>query len=126
MGQARMQNSSRYLMVIVAVVGFLPAAFADEKDSQVYPTTSWSTATPQSLGMRAAPLRAARDYASNRGGAGIITRHGKIVMSWGDTKKKFDLKSSSKSIGVTSLGLAIDDKNMAISDRHNDHQPKNA
>jgi CubicO group peptidase (beta-lactamase class C family) len=123
MGQARMQNSSRYLIVIVAVVGFLSAAFADEKDSQVYPTTSWSTATPQSLGMRAAPLRDARDYASNRGGAGIITRHGKIVMSWGDTKKKFDLKSSSKSIGITSLGLAIDDKEMALSDLAIDHHP---
>jgi len=39
-------------------------------------------------------------------GSGLITRHGRVVLAWGDPKKRYDLKSSTKSIGVTALGLA--------------------
>lgn len=111
-------------LVIATSVSCLPAAWAADADKPVeYPTPTWSIATAESVGMREAPLRAARDYAASKGGSGMITRFGKLVMSWGDTKRKFDLKSSSKSIGVTSLGLAIDDGKMSLSDRAVDHHP---
>lgn len=97
------------------------AAHGQPADSTTYPTETWSTATAKSLGMEAAPLDAARDYALSAGGAGMITRHGQVVRSWGDTKRKFDLKSSSKSIGVTALGLAIDDHKMKLDDLAVEH-----
>jgi CubicO group peptidase (beta-lactamase class C family) len=54
-------------------------------------------------------LRKARDYALTGGGSGCITRHGRLVMQWGDQKQRYDLKSSTKAIGVTAVGLALKD-----------------
>ena len=65
-------------------------------------------------GMNFAKLKEAGDYA---GGSGCIMRGGKIVFSWGDINKRYDLKSTTKSIGVTALGLAIKDGRMRLSDK---------
>lgn len=73
--------------------------------------------------MQQAKLDAARTYALTGGGAGLITRHGYVVTQWGDNKKKFDLKSTSKSIGVTALGLAIDDGKVKLGDLATRHHP---
>jgi CubicO group peptidase (beta-lactamase class C family) len=54
-------------------------------------------------------LQKARDYALTGEGSGCITRHGRLVMQWGDQKRRYDLKSSTKAIGVTALGLALKD-----------------
>ena len=72
-----------------------------------WPADQWSTATPAEAGMVAARLEQARDYALTGGGSGMITRHGKVVLTWGDQAKLYDLKSSSKAIGVTLLGIAL-------------------
>jgi hypothetical protein len=89
----------------------------------VYPTAQWSRSTAESQGMQQAKLDAARTYALTGGGAGLITRHGYVVTQWGDNKKKFDLKSTSKSIGVTALGLAIDDGKVKLGDLATRHHP---
>jgi len=39
----------------------------------------------------------------------MITRQGKLVMQWGDQAQRYDLKSSTKAIGVTAVGLALMD-----------------
>ena len=39
----------------------------------------------------------------------MITRHGKVVLRWGDQRQIYDLKSSTKAIGVTAVGLALMD-----------------
>ena len=70
-----------------------------------------------------AKLNAARVYALTGGGSGYITRHGKLVMSWGDRRGTYDLKSTSKSIGVTALALAIADRKIALDDRARKHHP---
>jgi CubicO group peptidase (beta-lactamase class C family) len=49
-------------------------------------------------------------------GAGMIVRHGRIVRSWGNTEQRFDMKSTTKSIGGISLGLAIDGGSLAWTD----------
>jgi CubicO group peptidase (beta-lactamase class C family) len=54
-------------------------------------------------------LQRARDYALTGGGSGCLTRHGKLVMQWGDQKRRYDLKSTTKSIGVTAVALALKD-----------------
>jgi CubicO group peptidase (beta-lactamase class C family) len=54
-------------------------------------------------------LQKARDYALTGEGSGCITRHGRLVMQWGDQKRRYDLKSTTKAIGVTAVGLALKD-----------------
>lgn len=59
--------------------------------------------------MEPALLTKARDYALTGGGSGMVTRHGAVVMQWGDQGQTYDLKSSTKAIGVTAVGLALID-----------------
>jgi CubicO group peptidase (beta-lactamase class C family) len=66
--------------------------------------------------MDAAKLAQARDYALTGGGSGCIIRHGRQVLAWGDPKQLYDLKSSTKSFGVTALGLALMDGKAQLDD----------
>lgn len=84
---------------------------------------AWKSDSPANQGMDEAKLREAREYALTGGGSGCILRGGKLVMSWGDTKKRYDLKSTTKAIGVTALGLAIMDGKMELTERANKHHP---
>ncbi len=83
----------------------------------VWPADEWVQVKPAEVSMEVSQLEKARDYALTGGGSGYITRHGKLVMSWGDRKKKYDLKSTSKSIGITALGVAIGDRKIELVDR---------
>jgi CubicO group peptidase (beta-lactamase class C family) len=66
-------------------------------------------------------LEQARDYALRGGGSGRILRGGKAVLTWGNQATRYDLKSSTKSIGVTALGLALGDGLVELTDRARDH-----
>ncbi|HSG96648.1 MAG TPA: Ig-like domain-containing protein, partial [Woeseiaceae bacterium] len=88
-----------------------------------WPTNGWSTALPADVGMDQALLEQARNYALTSGGAGMITRHGQAVLTWGDTTSVFDVNSVTKSIGVLVLGLAIKDNLVNLSDRAQTHYP---
>ncbi len=85
--------------------------------SIVWPGRRWETASPESQGMSTELLQQAARYAQTGDGSGYVTRHGKLVYAWGDPKKRYDLKSTSKSIGVTVLGLALKDGKVKLSDR---------
>jgi CubicO group peptidase (beta-lactamase class C family) len=88
-----------------------------------WPGTEWAQQTPEAAGMDAAKLAQARDYALTGGGSGCIVRGGKVVMDWGDQAAVYDLKSSSKAIGVTLLGLATKDGLMQLDDLAAKHHP---
>jgi hypothetical protein len=60
---------------------------------------AWEIDAPQHLGMDHEKLEEAREYALTGGGSGCIIRGGKTVMSWGDQQQKYDIYSSTKSIG---------------------------
>lgn len=105
-----------FVAAAMAVPGLVAAA-------EVWPLPEWPTATPREVGLEEGRLREARDYALTGGGAGCIVRGGKRVMTWGDLSKRFDLKSSTKAIGVTALGLAILDGRMALTDKARRHHP---
>ena len=42
-------------------------------------------------------------------------------MAWGDQERRYDIKSSTKSIGVTALGLAINDGIVDLDDKARKH-----
>lgn len=88
-----------------------------------WPGEKWETATPESLGLSRAKLEAARDYALTADGSGLVIYKGKAVFSWGDQATTYDLKSSSKSIGVTLLGVALKDGKVKLDDRAKQHHP---
>jgi beta-lactam-binding protein with PASTA domain/CubicO group peptidase (beta-lactamase class C family) len=89
----------------------------------VWPTNGWTARTPAEMGMDAAKLQEARDFALTGGGAGFVTRGGYVVYSWGDTTTLYDLKSTTKSIGGTALGLALGDNFVQLTDFAQQHLP---
>src|SRR6266545_7867620 len=93
-------------------------------ESASWPGEQWPTAKPGELGLAEKKLGEARDYALTGEGSGCIIVRGKLVMSWGDQDQLYDLKSSSKSIGVTLLGLALQDGRVTLDDPARKHQPK--
>lgn len=73
------------------------------------------------VGMTQAGLDQAASYAQTAGStkpgsAGMIVRRGRLVHSWGDIDERFDMKSTTKSIGGISLGLALNDNLLALTD----------
>ncbi|HKS55735.1 MAG TPA: serine hydrolase [Steroidobacteraceae bacterium] len=92
-------------------------------DAPVFPTDEWASATPAEMNMDVAKLDQARNYSLSGGGAGLITRHGRVVYSWGDTTARYDLKSATKSIGSIALGLALDDGRVRLEDPAQLHLP---
>jgi CubicO group peptidase (beta-lactamase class C family) len=75
--------------------------------------------------MDEAPLQEAANYAvsGGGGGAGMISRGGYRVYAWGNQNALFDLKSSTKSIGGTALGLALADNRLSLQDPAQEHLP---
>ena len=96
------------LIVCLFVLTYSPAAGQGD-DDKIWPGPSWERATPEQVGMDADTLQKARDYALTGGGSGCVTRQGRLIMQWGDQKQRYDLKSSTKAIGVTALALALKD-----------------
>jgi CubicO group peptidase (beta-lactamase class C family) len=77
--------------------------------TEVWPMPCWQQADPEQVGMDLALLKKARDYALTGDGSGCIIHHGRLVMKWGDQNRRYDLKSSTKAIGITAVGLALKD-----------------
>lgn len=87
-----------------------------ETPDPMFPGETWETVRPVEAGLDESKLAEARDYALTGAGSGMITRHGRLVMAWGDPDRSYDLKSSTKSIGVTALGLALKDGKANLED----------
>jgi len=98
------------LIIIVLVGGIIGSAFGfRENKGVVWPGRKWDRASPEEAGMDAAILRKARDYALTGGGSGCVIRQARCVMHWGDQTQRYDLKSTTKAIGITAVGLALRD-----------------
>ena len=111
------------IMALATTLIYLPIAVYGAED-EIWPGASWEQSSPEQVGMDANVLQKARDYALTGGGSGRITRYGRLVMQWGDQKRRYDLKSSTKAIGVTALGLAIrDGKIKSLYDPANKYHP---
>ena len=62
---------------------------------------SFPAAKPEQVGMNQAKLEQAKRYAQSAGGSGMIVRQSRVVLRWGDQKKRYDIKSATKSFGAT-------------------------
>ncbi len=76
------------------------------------------------MGLDVAALHSARRYALSGGGSGRTIYKGIVVLEWGDQERLYDLKSTTKSIGVTVLGLAIADGRVRLSDPAAKYHPR--
>ena len=109
---------------LLLVVVSLPT-FGRGESVVAWPGETWETAAPLGVEMDAALLARAKEQALTGGGSGLITRHGKAVLRWGDQRQTYDLKSSTKAIGVTSVGLALmDGKFTSLHDPASKYQPQ--
>ncbi len=90
-----------------------------------WPGETWEMVQPRDVGMDAGLLEKARDFALTGQGSGFVVRHWKCVMKWGDQQQRYDLKSSTKAIGVTAVGLALADGKFAgLHDRARKYHPE--
>jgi CubicO group peptidase (beta-lactamase class C family) len=108
-----------FLFTLAIALGALSA----HADTAPWPTDGWPTAQPESVGLDSALLAEAAAYAQAYGGAGLVVRQGFVVAAWGDTRLRYELKSTTKSIGATALGLAIGDGLLALDDQAIVHLP---
>lgn len=79
-----------------------------------WPGASWAAAQPALAGMDPGRLAAAVAHGAARGGSGLVVRGGYAVAGWGSQTQRYDLKSSTKSIGSLLLGLAIADRKVTL------------
>ncbi len=91
--------------------------------SDADPDRGWMRIAPGEVGMRPEGLVDAQAYALRAGGAGLISRHGYVVHSWGNIDERFDVKSTTKSIGSIALGIFMDENRLRIDDRAVAHLP---
>jgi len=110
-------TASRPLCVVLLVASLCAAG-------EAWPMPAWPKAAPKAMGMDEARLQAARDYALKVNGSGIIVRKGRAVLRWGDQRRRYDLKSSTKSFGATALAVALKDgKFESLEDKAVRHHP---
>ncbi|MFP4055427.1 MAG: serine hydrolase domain-containing protein [Candidatus Brocadiia bacterium] len=93
-------------LALLLSLGLVATSVAGEAP---WPGAEWPAAEPEAMGMARAKLEAARDYALKGGGSGTIARRGRVVLRWGDQKRRYDLKSTTKSFGTAAVGLALKD-----------------
>ena len=93
------------------------------RPSETYPGTTWQSATPASAGIDPVRLGNGVAYARKFGGAGLVVRGGRIIARWGDTRQRYDIKSSTKSFGSLLLGLAIADGRLGLETKANSTFP---
>lgn len=110
-------------MAPALLCGLYLATCLVQAEEPLWPAPQWQRADPAELGLDVAQLEQARDYALTPGGSGLIVVGGRLVMSWGDQRALYDLKSTSKSIGATALGLAIGDGKIRLADKARTHHP---
>lgn len=93
-----------------------PAVYPAPDLANDQPDRGWTRAAPSDVGMNDGPLAEAQVYAQTGAGAGMIVRKGRLVRSWGNIDQRYDMKSTTKSIGGMALGLALDANSLALTD----------
>ena len=111
----RLIRLSRWISVSAAAA-LISHALACAASAAAWPGERWPVVPPAELGLDESRLARARGYALTGAGSGCIIVKGRLVMSWGSPSALYDLKSTSKSIGLTVLGLALKDRKVSLDD----------
>src|SRR5262245_43925249 len=106
----------RSLPLIAFAVLSVSSSLAGAQTAPVFPGATWQEKSPAELGLDAEKLVEARDYALTTGGSGMIVRSGYVVLRWGDQAQRYDLKSTTKSLGSTLVGVAVLDGKINLDD----------
>ena len=85
------------------------AASAGPARAEVWHGSSWETVAPAAVNMSQSRTAAAVQFGRDRGGSGVVVRWGKRVAYWGDQRRKYDLKSTTKSFGSIIAAVAFTD-----------------
>ena len=111
------------LLLLVLILAS-SSAFAAARAAEAWPMPDWPMAAPADVGMDGDKLNQAARYAQTAGGSGYVIRGGKLVLTWGSPRRRYDLKSTTKSIGITALGLALaDGKIKSLGDKAKGYHP---
>ena len=86
------------------------AGWATPVNGEIWPGSTWTTVPAAQVSMDPGRTEAVRDFGQDRGGSGIITRWARRVAFWGDQRRKYDLKSTTKSFGSILTALAFKDR----------------
>jgi CubicO group peptidase (beta-lactamase class C family) len=105
------------------IVNVTPAIYPGPDLSEADPDRGWLRASPAEVDLEPAPLAEAQAYAERAGGSGLISRYGRIVHSWGAIDQRFDVKSTTKSIGALALAFALEDNLVRIDERASTYLP---
>ena len=116
-------NDGELTSTDVVAITVAPAVYPAPDLSDADPDRGWLRVDPADVGMSAAGLAAAQAYAQAAGGAGLISRRGRLVHSWGNIDGRYDVKSTTESIGAIALGLALDEGRVALEDKAAAHVP---
>ncbi len=119
-----LQLSTHYFSVLLLVACSVDRLLGQTENAQSrFPDKEWTVVEPGQVGLDPEKLNKASQRALEAEGAGMIVRHGLLVHHWGDTQRLYDLKSTSKSIGVTALGLALADGKLRLADKASQYYP---
>jgi CubicO group peptidase (beta-lactamase class C family) len=113
-------RSLRFRLIVAAAAACGPLLVAQSASRFA---GEWPKGSTAEFNMNTAKLAEARDHALKGGGSGAVIHRGKLVYSWGDPKARYDLKSTTKSIGATVLGLALADAKLKLHDTAAKHCP---
>ncbi len=94
------------LVFLLTAVGLAAPSLAQQLPPPTFPAATWEQRAPAELNMNAAKLEEAKAYSLTRNGAGIITRNGYQVASWGKSTDRYPLFSVTKAVGALLLGHA--------------------
>ena len=93
-----------------------PAVYPASDTTNDQPDHGWQRAAAADVGLNENALVEAETYALTGGGSGMIIRRGRLVRAWGDIDRRYDMKSTTKSMGGIALGLALDSNSLALTD----------
>jgi CubicO group peptidase (beta-lactamase class C family) len=116
-------NDGEHSTADTLTVTVAPAVYPAPDLSDDDPDRGWLRVPPEEAGMSQALLLEAEAFASQAGGTGLISRYGRLVHSWGNIDQRFDVKSTTKSIGSIALGMLIDEGRVRLEDRAAMHLP---
>ena len=111
---------------------------ADDNDSDPQ-FHGWAKVDASTVGMTQGGLNDAATFAQNvpdtvqkdpatpgkEPGNGMIVRHGQLVHFWGDIDERLDVKSVTKSMGGSLLGVAIDENKVTLAGKGVDFMERN-